>query len=159
MEIDLDADIKPNNGLANLQLRRNIAELDSLLLPLAFSQTRAYELVSLYEACYRLAMGAVEVVADVRNGKVFRLTAREGYRGALCRQIRVGMLVSAAMQIESRLRYEEANALLVMEGVPGVALNVDAVDPPPHIVPSLRISAISVYAGEIDSREGQQGLW
>lgn len=116
-----------------------------------------YEFVSLYEARYDL--GPVAIGADVRNGKVFKLIAQEGYAGKLFGTIEVGMNVGEAMSLEPRLFYDEVEEGLYVRGCAGVTLDVPEIDPPPEEVPSYPISAISVYAKEAVSPEGQRGNW
>lgn len=89
----------------------------------------------------------------------FKLIAQEGYAGKLFGTIEVGMNVGEAMSLEPRLFYDEVEEGLYVRGCAGVTLDVPEIDPPPEEVPSYPISAISVYAKEAVSPEGQRGNW
>jgi hypothetical protein len=45
------------------------------------------------------------------------------------------------------------------KGVNGLAIDIPDTDPPPELVPTMNIFAISVYADEIDTIHGQDGDW
>jgi hypothetical protein len=100
------------------------------------------------EARYELNQGEVTLAVDVRVGKVFRIDARRGYRGALDPGIQVGMKVREVLRLDPRYRYEECGALLMAEDVLGVSLGLEDSDPDPGEVPDLRVRVISVYAVE-----------
>lgn len=157
--ISLASPIIPDEGLGGLKVRSRLADLQDLFLGLGLYKKGDCCLVAPFEARYRLGEGEIEVSVDVRNGKVFKLTAGPGYRGLLCGKIGVGMAAGEAMRRESGLRYDEAEEAIVFDGCPGVLLDVPKVDPPPETVPALTISAISVYAPEAFSPAGQKGNW
>lgn len=155
-----DGVIAANEGLGGLKLRTPLAELQHLLWAFDVKIGNAeswYELISLYEARYDL--GSVAVGVDVRNGKVFKLIAQDGYVGKLFGTIEVGMNVGVAMSLEPRLFYDDVEEGLFVQGCAGVTLDVPEIDPPPEVVPSYPISAISVYAEEAVAPEGQRGHW
>ena len=156
----VDSAIAPNEGLGGLKLRTPLAELQHLLWRTDVQKGDArdwYRLDNLYEARYDI--GPVLVGVDVRNGKVFKLVAQEGYAGKLFDTIEVGMNVGEAMSLEPRLFYDDIEEGLYVRGCAGVTLDVPEIDPPPEEVPSYPISAISVYAKEAVSPEGQSGNW
>ena len=148
--VDLERAIVPGSGLGGFALRSHITELEELVARIGCSQPGTFRLATAYEAVYSLGKGEVEIAVDVRNGKVFKLIALPGYRGRLFGQIRVGMLVREAMALDQRFYYDEVEELILCRGVPGVAMDVEAVDPPPSLVPPMPISAISVFIPEID---------
>jgi len=155
-----DRDIEANEGLGGLKLRTPLMDLEHLLWGFEVrrgSEEGWYELVGLYEARYDL--GPVAIGVDVRNGKVFKLIAQEGYAGKLFGTIEVGMNVGEAMSLEPRLFYDDIEEGLYVRGCAGVTLDVPEIDPPPEVVPSYPISAISVYAEEAVAPEGQSGNW
>jgi hypothetical protein len=152
--------IVPNEGLGGLKLRMPLKELEHLLWEFDVKRGEArdwYYLDTLYEARYDI--GPVTIGIDVRNGKVFKLIAQEGYAGKLFGAIEVGMNVGEAMSLEPRLCYDDVEEGLYVRGCAGVTLDVPELDPPPEEVPSYPISAISVYAEEAVSPEGQRGNW
>ena len=157
--ISLASAILPNEGLGGLKVRTPLADIQDLFLGLGLYKKGDCHLVAPFEARYRLGEGEIEVSVDVRNGKVFKLTAGPGYQGLLCGKISVGMAAGEAMQRETGLRYDEVEEAIVYDGCPGVLLDVPEVDPQPDRVPALTISAISVYASEAFSPAGQTGNW
>jgi hypothetical protein len=157
-ELNLDAEIIPNQSLGGLTLRTKLIDIQNIVHPWAQSKG-SYHLSRPFEALYRPGNGEIEIGVDVRNGKVFRLTAREGYRGNLFGKVTVGMKVSEAMQLEPRLFYDEADWLIRCKGADGLSIDISEIDPPPELVPGLVISAISVYALESMTLQGQNGDW
>lgn len=159
MVIDANAPILPSAELGGVIVGSPLRDYNDLLLPLAHTGKIGFSLRSMFEASYRLASGTVEIVVDVRNGKVFRITAHSGYHGKLFGAIHVGMPVAAAMEIEPALYYDEAEELIFCRDVPGVSLDVSEIDPPPERVKELEIIAISVFAPVIETSAGQRGDW
>lgn len=157
--ISLASPILPNQGLGGLTLRARIVDIQDLFAGLGLYKKGECSLVAPFEARYRLGDGELEIGVDVRNGKVFKLTAGPGYQGLLCGKVGVGMNAGEAMRREPGLRYDEAEEAIMLDGCPGVLLDVPAVDPLPEAVPDLAISAISVYAPEAFSPAGQKGNW
>ena len=157
ISVNLEAPIIPNEGLGGLKLRSKIADMQDLFTGLGLYQSGSFELVAPFEARYRLGNGKVEVGVDVRSGKIFKIIAGPGYQGLLRGKVSVGMSVGEAMQHEPCLRYDEAEETVLLTGCPGVALDVPESDPLPELVPTLQISAISVYAAEAFRGEGQRG--
>ena len=154
LDLQVNAPILPNEGLGGLKLRIPVTEIQDRLLAAfiaSLPKNDWHALAGLFEARYRL--GPVEIAIDVRNGKIFRLSAYEGYRGRLFGKISVGMKVSDAIALDPRLYYDEAEELLLVRGCVGVSLDVPEVDPDPAAVPAYPIVAISVYAEEVSLRE------
>lgn len=157
--ISLASAILPNESLGGLKVRTPLADIQDLFLGLGLYKKGECRLVAPFEARYRLGEGEIEVSVDIRNGKIFKLTAGPGYQGLLCGKIGVGMEAGEAMQREPSLRYDEAEEAIVYDGCPGVLLDVPEVDPHPEAVPAMTISAISVYAAEAFTPAGQRGDW
>jgi len=114
-------------------------------------------MASPFEARYSFGDGSVQAAVDVRNGRIFKLIASKSYQGGFG-AIHLGMLVSDAMLADPRLHYSEAEECILCRGVSGITVNVPVIDPDPSEVPALRISDITVYAVEIETLEGQDGL-
>ncbi len=150
----------PNEGLGGLALRTPIAALWDLLH--AAHMQAAGELTwtsmgHIFEARYDL--GPVTIGVDVRNGKIFKLIANDGYQGALFGSIRVGQRVADAMRLEPRLYYNDMEESLSIRNCDGVTLDVPLIDPKPAWVSSCVISAISVFAKEAFTGKGMDGEW
>lgn len=159
LSVDLDAEIIPNHSLGGLELRTRIGEVSQFILSLVNKREALFELAYPFEARYKLAERAVEIAVDVQNGKIFKLIAGRGYRGMLFERIRAGMLVAEAMAIEPRLYYSEAEEGILCRGVEGLFIDIPEVDPPPELVPTMIISAISVFVAEARTASGFQGNW
>jgi hypothetical protein len=155
--VQLDAPIIPDQGLGGILLRTPVRELQELFVSSGKSMT--FELVSLFEARYRLANGAIEVTVDVRNGKIFKLTARSGYRGLLFDKIGVGTTVREAIACVPALYYDETEEMVLCKGCAGVSLDVPEIDPPSDRAQKMSIDSINVFASEINSLDGQEGMW
>jgi hypothetical protein len=147
--LDEEAPIIPDVGLGGVHLRLPIAMINPILrrLPERYTSTRWFESSPPWEVRYIL--GSVVVAADVRTGRIFKVSALPGYRGGYHDRLHVGMRVQDAQQVEPALYYDEASELLYIKGVQGIAFDVPEVDPDPLKVPFMPISAISVYASEI----------
>jgi hypothetical protein len=155
--IQLDAPIVPDQGLGGVLLRTRVREIqDILVFP---GKNAKFRLVSLFEARYSLADGAIEIAVDVRNSKIFKLMARSGYQGLLFDKIRVGLTVREAMALVPALYYDETEEMILCKGYPGVSLDVLEVDPSPERVPDMTIDSINVFASEIAALDGQEGAW
>jgi hypothetical protein len=157
--VQLDAPILPNQGLAGFLLRTHVRDLQEMFTNLALAEEITFELSRLFEARYRLGGGSVELAVDVRNGRVFRISAYSGYRGLLFGKITVGMTVREAMALVPSLYYDEAEEVVRCKDCEGVSVDVAQVDPLPHLVADMTIHAINVHAVEIDMLTGQDGHW
>lgn len=157
--INTDAPILPDVGLAGLSLRSPIIEAAPHIDRARNCGELVYELPTPYEARYRMRGIPVEIGVDVRNGKIFRLTAYEGYLGTLFGRVRVGMRAVDVLSNDPRLYFDEAEGMILCEGVPGVCLELSDADPIADWVNVMSIDAISVYAQEITTRAGFDGTW
>lgn len=140
--------ILPNQSLGGIALRQPIEALEHLLnqIPTRYIDTSWCEIYPPWEVRYLL--GPIAVATDVRNGRIFKLLALPGYKGALFGTIRVGMIIQEVQALEPRLYFEGASETFLIAGCPGVALDISEIDPDPHKLPEMPISAISVYAVE-----------
>ena len=152
IELDIDAPIIPNQGLGGLALRTHISELEDLVMGLGSWKAGSCELVAPFEARYSFGNGEIQAAVDVRNGRIFRLTARAGYKGKLFDKIILGMSVRQALELSPELYYSETEELILSKGVAGLSLDVPEIDPLPASVPGMSIFAINVFVQEINSR-------
>lgn len=161
MELDITANIVPDHSLGGLSLRLRLMDIQELISGRGFTKKGSFDLVSPFTALYRLgpANEEIGISVDVRNGKIFKLTAYQGYQGKLFGLIEVGMRIKDAIKLEPKLFYDEAEEHIRCEGVEGLAIDVPEIDPPPELVNEMIISAISVYAKGITTLEGQSGNW
>lgn len=146
--INFEANIIPNDSLGGVKLRTPIKELQQLIIDFNTTKLGSFYLAGYFEARYRF--GEIEICADVRNGKIFKIIAYSGYKGTLFNSIHVGMTVEQAILIEPKIYYSEAEELLLCKDVSGISLDVPEIDPPIELLPRLTIESISVFAYEID---------
>jgi hypothetical protein len=159
-EIDIGAPIIPGVGLGGVELRTHIFDYDDLLFHArSGSQELEATIVGQYEARYTFRQAGISISVDVRNGKVFKITAYQGYQGTLFGEIRVGMRVQEALDRFPCLYYDEAFALVLCRTEKGVAVDVSEEDAPAERVPFLTIDAINVIAPEAFTPNGQHGKW
>jgi len=123
------------------------------------SERKLFSLPSPFEAKYKFKDEKITVCVDVRNGKIYQLTALPGYEGLLFDRIYVGMKVSDAMSLEPNLYYDEAMEIIRCKGCLGLAIDTNEIDPPPKLVPQMLIQAINVYAEEAFTPAGNRGQW
>ena len=159
MIVSKTAPIIPNESLGGLRLRDQLSSIQQLVLREGADTQGHYRLVRPFEASYDLLRGVVEVVVDVRNGKIARLSCHPGYVGLLFDAVRIGMTVREAMEARSCFEYNEAEELILCEGIPGISLSVAGVDPDPADIMDMRIVSISVFAAEIATAAGERGDW
>lgn len=159
--LDLEAPILPNVGLGGIPLRERVANAQDIFADRwgEHAQLTYFALVSPFEARYDFLAGAIRAYVDVRNGKIFMLSAGEGYRGTLFDRVRVGINAGTAMNMDHRLYYDEGEATVFCRDAVGVSINLSHDDPLPEMVPALRISYINVYAEETRRLDAQNGRW
>lgn len=141
--------IVPNQSIGHLYLRRHVTEYKDELRDWYLEQggvsSRWCRFVDLYDVAYRVR--DIEIGVDVRSGQIHRLTATLGFGGSFG-EVRIGMLAGEAMVTDPRIYYDEREEALFVEDCAGIMLEVDADDPDPKLVPTLKIAAISVFAPE-----------
>lgn len=160
-QLKINEPIRPGQGLGGLRLRTEIGDYQDLILEKVSDETCTCELIRPFEARYAFEQGVIQVAVDVRNSKIFKLIAGHGYEGLLFGKIKVGMTVAEAMSLDSDLYYDEVEEAVLHrrpEGR-GVVIDVPEIDPPPHMVPGLRISHISIHIEELTEPQAQRGSW
>jgi hypothetical protein len=150
--------IVPNQSLGGLHLRTSLFDIQGVVRGLGITQQGSYKMISPFEARYLFGDGSIQASVDIRNGRIFKLTASNTYQGKFG-AIHVGMLARNAMIADSRLYYDEAEEYILCRGISGINLSIPIDDPNPSEVEALPISSISVYAIEIMTMEGQNGHW
>jgi hypothetical protein len=152
--------IVPDVGLGGYQARARLVDIQTDFRDLAVHNSGLYELVDAFEARYIIGRGEVTVSVDARNGKVIKVIAGLGYRGALFGRIRVGLKVFEARKIDPRLYLDYTWNGFAFHGVDGVFIDVDDPDPDDSFAWNMPIKSITVYAKEaFETAEGRMGLW
>jgi hypothetical protein len=143
--IDIEAPIIPKQSLGGFKLRTHIEELEDIIFGLGVWKEGSCKLMPPFEARYTFGKGEVEIAVDVRNGKIFRISAHTGYKGKLFNQIGIGMPVREVFELEPKLYYDEPEEMILHHDILGISLDIFDIDPPPALVPNMNIDAISVY--------------
>lgn len=156
---DVHAPIVPNRGLGGIDLRTPIRHLNDYIPLLGVALDGSFFLRHPFEAVYSVCENSIQICVDVRNGKIFKLTALAGYGGKLVPGLTVGMTVREAMKVDHFVYYNESLEVLQIRNRIGISMDLPVVDPPVEKVQDLAISAISVYAEECFTPAGQRGDW
>jgi hypothetical protein len=153
------AEIMANRSLGGLDLRRPLLDVQEELSSLGTARPGSYQLVAPFEAWYKVDDSSIEIAVDVRNGKIFKLIAREGYEGMLFGGIKVGSRFSDALCFDGSLYYDEVDEIALSKNFPGLSMDLSAPIDDLTDVALVTIVAIAVFAEEIDSLAGQRGIW
>lgn len=158
--MDISADILPDISLGGFKLRSSLGDIQEELEELYRQSMVVFQHYRLFEVTYRLSAGAISIAVDIRNGKIHRLSAGQGYQGTLFEAIKVGMPVGTALGIEPRLYYDDAEEMVFCRGVPGVSIEVpNTIAYAGKALTDLPIDSISVFVRELDTLSGQSGYW
>lgn len=149
MNIRTDAPIHPGSSLGGIHLGGWIGDVSDPLFSVSIPDRTRYELLMPYQAWYRLGNGTVGVFADVRTGKIFKLGAYAGYAGKLFEEIAPGMLLADVIVADPRFYYDQAQDLVLCDGVGGLELELSQDDPPLNQVLHLPVVAITIWDAEL----------
>lgn len=142
--IALDADIVPWQGLGNIKL---YATLDALHPIVADKRTKK---LAYHKNLVRYEVpGKLYLFFNLVNGKLFKLTALHGYRGALFGRIRMGMQMETVLQIEDSFSYDAFEE--VYYSPKGVYIETDA--------ERNTVQWISVFIRELERADFEEGNW
>lgn len=158
-KLQIDAPIIPNESLGGFALRTPLIDIQNQIEILGGTMIGNYNLATPFGACYLVGDKLMEIGVDVRNGKIYNITACSGYRGRLLDKIIIGMKVKEVSALIPSIYYDESRDILQSNEYPGLAMNVGETDPPLHLLPDMKITSISVYANEITTFDGSKGLW
>ncbi|WP_054948661.1 hypothetical protein [Numidum massiliense] len=144
MKVDLNAPIEPWKGLGGISLYTHISEFYG---PLQDFNVEA-DIVWKFLISYEVDNEAI-IWFNVINGKIYKLTALENYKGLLFNQIHVGMHIDDVLKIEHSFEYDEFEE--VYESPKGVYIETDPI--------THRVICISVFVKEIDDEDFEEGKW
>ncbi len=157
--MQIDEPIIPNQSLGGFELRTRLIDIQNQIAVLGGTMIGNYNLATPFGACYLVGDKLMEIGVDVRNGKIYNITAHLGYRGRLLDKISIGMKVKEVSDLLLSIYYDDRTDTLQSNEYPGLAMNVGETDPPLHLLPDMKITSISVYANEITTYDGSKGLW
>jgi hypothetical protein len=154
------APIVPGESLGGIALRQHITALDEMIMKNYWMHPAEYDwyfMSHIHELTYRI--GNISICIDVRNGKVFKLIAHEGYKGKLFGKIAVGMSIEDAMTACPDLHYDEDDWIVRSRQHEGIVIDAEEIDPDPATVGTLPIRGIAVFVPEAFSGTGLRGAW
>ncbi len=139
-----DAPIIPWEGMGGVKLYSTIKECKSTI------ERRDVKAVLLNNLWVRYEIdNMMYLFFHLVNGKLFKITTLDEYKGKLFNKIGVGMTESELLEIEPSFVYDEFEE--VFESEKGVFLETDPVH---HTV-----KYISVFIKELDDKNFEEGLW
>ncbi|SHJ81824.1 hypothetical protein SAMN02745248_01022 [Hathewaya proteolytica DSM 3090] len=142
--IDINEPIIPYQGIGGIKLYSTIRELKPLLED---RKVKAQILNNLWIR-YEIA-DSLYLFFNLVNGKLFKITTLNGYKGLLWGKIGVGMKAQDFMKIEPSFNYDDFEE--VYESSKGVFIETDAVED--------TAIWISVYVKEMDEPNFNEGNW
>lgn len=142
--INTDFRIKPWIGLGGFELYTHISQLVNVLV----DEKSKSQLLGLFLLRYEIDNKLI-LWFNVVNGKLFKITACDGYTGVLDNGIHIGMNIDEALKLDDELVYDEFEE--VYESVKGVYLETDPL--------TNQIKWISVFIKEINSESFENGTW
>lgn len=161
-QLDIESPIVPSEGLGGLLLGSSL--LDSNLQDMIYDYTiikgGTFSMRSPFVAHYLLVDSLIGIRVDVRNGKIFQLTAYKGYKGKLLNLISPDMPVFEIKELVPSLYYDEFNEQFAFRDFPGVSFDLPE-EPFSNFQPTLdmKITAINIFDTRIDTPQGMQGFW
>ena len=142
--IDLNAPIIPWIGLGNIKLYSTIESLRDVLELESVKRFEYYKDLVRYEI-----QGEVYLFFNMRNGKLFKITALENYRGALFEKIKMGMNLKDVLEIEPSFRYDDFEEVYCSDK--GIYIETDA--------ENNTVCWLSVYVKELDQEDFEDANW
>ncbi|MFD1427623.1 hypothetical protein JOD24_001450 [Kroppenstedtia sanguinis] len=142
--IELNAPIIPWEGMGNIKLYSHISELYDLI------EQSKVEPVLLEKFLIRYEIeSSVDLCFNVVNGRLFKMTALENYKGTLFGNIKIGMPIEDVLLREPSFVYDDFEEVYCSPK--GIYIETDPVE---HTV-----LWISVYIKEIDHEDFEKGNW
>ena len=130
--------------------------MDEIFTKFDVNKFVSFKLVSPYVAVFNIKSDFVNLHVDIRNGKIQKISAIEGYEGSF-NNIRTGMTFMDAVKIDDRIYYDEIEYCAFVNGVDGISFGFAEIDPDPQTIQSLKINEIFVFAIESLTLSGQEG--
>ena len=143
--IDVNAPIIPFQGMGGIKLYSTIKELRGILENKDEVSTVVYHNMWIK---YKIA-DTLELFFHLANGKLFKITTLEGYKGKLFGKITVKTLECDLLELEPSFTYEDFEE--VFESEKGVFLETDPI--------STETTWITVYIKELNDDNFVEANW
>ncbi|MCQ4637787.1 hypothetical protein NE619_13715 [Anaerovorax odorimutans] len=143
-KIDITAPIIPWEGLGGIKLYSHIRELKELVESENTKASIPFGLFLRYDIDEKISLHF-----NIYNGKLYKITALEKYRGKLFDQIYIGQSIKETLELEPSLIYDDFEE--VYESKKGVFIETDPITD--------NVLWISVFIRELYSDGFGEGLW
>ncbi|SHN02772.1 hypothetical protein SAMN02746066_04478 [Anaerosporobacter mobilis DSM 15930] len=142
--INLEAPIIPWIGMGGIKLYSHISELKSLLE----SEKVECFLYDKFLVRYEIK-GKIYMFFNLINGKLFKITTLEEYKGLLFDEIYVGQKTEEMLRVDTSFEYDEFEEVYVSDK--GVFVETEP--------ETDTVKWISVYIKELETEEFDRALW
>lgn len=142
--INLEAPIIPWIGMGGIKLYSHISELKSLLE----SEKVECFLYNKFLVRYEIK-GKIYMFFNLINGKLFKITTLEEYKGLLFDEIYVGQKTEEMLRVDTSFEYDEFEEVYVSDK--GVFVETEP--------ETDTVKWISVYIKELETEEFDRALW
>lgn len=142
--INLEAPIIPWVGMGGIKLYSHISDLKSLLE----SENLECFLYDKFLVRYEIK-GKIYLFFNLINGKLFKITTLEGYKGLLFDEIYVGQKTEDMLRVDTSFEYDEFEEVYVSDK--GVFVETEP--------ESDTVKWISVFIKELETEEFDKALW
>ncbi len=142
--INLEAPIIPWIGMGGIKLYSHISDLKSLLE----SENLECFLYDKFLVRYEIK-GKIYLFFNLINGKLFKITTLEGYKGLLFDEIYVGQKTEDMLRVDTSFEYDEFEEVYVSDK--GVFVETEP--------ESDTVKWISVFIKELETEEFDKALW
>lgn len=142
--INLEAPIIPWIGMGGIKLYSHISELKSLLE----SEKVECFLYDKFLVRYEIK-GKIYMFFNLINGKLFKITTLEEYKGLLFDEIYVGQKTEEMLRVDTSFEYDEFEEVYVSDK--GVFVEMEP--------ETDTVKWISVYIKELETEEFDRALW
>lgn len=142
--INLEAPIIPWIGMGGIKLYSHISELKSLLE----SEKVECFLYDKFLVRYEIK-GKIYLFYNLINGKLFKITTLEEYKGLLFDEIYVGQKTEDMLRVDTSFEYDEFEEVYVSDK--GVFVETEP--------ETDTVKWISVYIKELETEEFDRALW
>ncbi len=142
--INLEAPIIPWIGMGGIKLYSHISDLKSLLE----SENLECFLYDKFLVRYEIK-GKIYLFFNLINGKLFKITTLEGYKGLLFDEIYVGQKTEDMLRVDTSFEYDEFEEIYVSDK--GVFVETEP--------ETDTVKWISIYIKELETEEFDRALW
>lgn len=144
MIINLEAPIIPWVGMGGIKLYSHISELKSLIE----EEKAEYFMYDKFLVRYEIK-GKIYLFFNLLNGKLFKITTLDEYKGLLFNKIFVGQNVEDLLTYDASFEYDEFEEVYVSDK--GVFIETDPV--------TNTVQWISVFIKELETEKFDKAMW